>query len=44
MKDAYDLNIKDLKMLSTIIRIPKMCSEFQSALRQKNEAKRFEAY
>ena len=37
MKAEHDLNVRDLKMLNTIVRIPTMCLEFQRAVRLKND-------
>jgi len=34
-KAEYDKNLKELKMLNTIVRIPHMCEQFQRALRQR---------
>ena len=40
MKQENELNVKDIKMLNTIIRIPTMCVEFQRNIRQKNDEKK----
>ena len=37
LRTQYDLNIRDIKKLSTILRIPRMCTEFHKTMRQKNE-------
>ena len=39
-----DTNAKDLKMLYSIIKIPRLCDEFQRALRRKNDEERRAAY
>lgn len=41
IKAEYDKNVKDLKMLNTIVRIPTMCQEFQRIIRTRKDQKRF---
>ena len=40
LKSIHDTNMRELKMLNTVIRIPKLCQDFQMALRQRYEADR----
>ena len=37
VKEENAINVKDLKMLYTIIKIPKMTTDFQRDLRKKND-------
>lgn len=44
MSAEHDINVRDLKQLNTIIRIPNLCLQFQNALRNRREAKRLTSY
>lgn len=39
IRTDHDTNVKELKMLSAIIRIPKLCQDYQVALRKRYKAK-----
>ena len=41
LHNEKELNVRDLKMMNTILRLPKMSTDFQRTLRQKNEEQRF---
>ena len=37
LRSQFELNIRDLKKLSNILRVPRMCTEFHRTMRQKND-------
>ncbi len=39
VKSEYDANLKLLRMLNTILRLPTMTTEFQRAMRAQNDEK-----
>ena len=44
LKAENDLNLKNLKQLNTIIKIPKLTTEYHRSLRKKNEEERLKEY
>ena len=40
LKKDHDLNLKDLKMVNTVLRVPTMTLEFQKALRARKSDKK----
>lgn len=37
IREAHDFNFNELKKMNTVLRIPKMCQEFQQAFRKREE-------
>ena len=41
LKAENELNVADLKMVSSIIKVPRICTDFHKALRKKYDESRF---
>ena len=44
VREAHDTNFKELKRVNTILRLPRMCDEFQKAAYKRVTKQKFEQY
>ena len=40
LRAENEINVRDLKMVNTIIKIPRMCTDFHKAMRQRHDENR----